>query len=149
MMPKRVKHRKMHRGRIRGIASRGNSVVFGDFGLQALEPGWISARNIEAGRVACNRNAPEAKMWIRVFPQKSVTSRPAETRQGKGKGDIDSLIFSEKAIQSNDEQEVINFLNDVELKGAKVYSVDTTTDAGLRVTGLGGIISLLRFSVEG
>ena len=89
MMPKRVKHRKMHRGRIRGIASRGNKVEFGDYGLQALEPGWITARNIEAGRVACTRNAPEARMWIRIFPQKSVTSRPAETRQGKGKGDID------------------------------------------------------------
>lgn len=89
LMPKRVKHRKMHRGRIRGIAARGNKVEFGDFGLQALEPGWISARNIEAGRVACTRNAPEAKIWIRIFPQKSVTSRPAETRQGKGKGDID------------------------------------------------------------
>ena len=89
LMPKRVKHRKMHRGRIRGIACKGNTVAFGEFGLQSLEPGWITARNIEAGRVACSRNAPEAKMWIRIFPQKSVTSRPLETRQGKGKGDID------------------------------------------------------------
>ncbi|MHC4076817.1 MAG: 50S ribosomal protein L16 [Planctomycetota bacterium] len=89
LMPKRVKWRKMHRGRIRGIAARGNTVVFGDFGLQALEPGWVSARTIEAGRIAATRNAPEAKIWIRIFPQKSVTSRPAETRQGKGKGDID------------------------------------------------------------
>jgi len=72
-----------------------------------------------------------------------------ETKRANQYGAIDSLIFSEKAIQSHDEQEVINFLNDVELKGAKVYSVDATTDAGLRVTGLGGIISLLRFSVEG
>jgi large subunit ribosomal protein L16 len=88
-MPKRVKWRKMHRGRIRGIAARGNTVVFGDFGLQALEPGWVSARTIEAGRIAATRNAPEAKIWIRIFPQKSVTSRPAETREGKGKGDID------------------------------------------------------------
>jgi len=72
-----------------------------------------------------------------------------ETKRANQYGAIDSLIFSEKAIQSHDEQEVINFLNDVELKGAKVYSVDTTTDAGLRVTGLGGIISLLRFSIEG
>jgi len=89
LMPKRVKRRKMHRGRIRGIASRGNQVSFGDFGLQALEPAWVSARTIEAGRIAATRNAPEAKIWIRIFPQKSVTSRPAETRQGKGKGDID------------------------------------------------------------
>ncbi len=89
LMPKRVRWRKMHRGRIRGIACRGNHVAFGDYGLQALEPAWVSARTIEAGRIAATRNAPEAKLWIRVFPQKSVTSRPAETRQGKGKGDVD------------------------------------------------------------
>jgi len=71
-----------------------------------------------------------------------------ETRKANEYGAIDSLIFSEKAIQSNDEQEIINFLNDVEAKGSKVYSVDETTDAGLRVTGLGGIISILRFAVE-
>ena len=89
LMPKRVKWRKQQRGRIRGKATRGNTVAFGEYGLQALEPGWITARNIEAGRVACTRNAPEAKVWIRIFPHKSVTSRPAETRQGKGKGDVD------------------------------------------------------------
>jgi large subunit ribosomal protein L16 len=64
-------------------------VAFGDFGLQALEPGWIAAKTIEAGRIACTRNAPEAKIWIRIFPHKSVSSKPAETRQGTGKGDID------------------------------------------------------------
>jgi large subunit ribosomal protein L16 len=64
-------------------------VAFGDFGLQALEPGWIAARIIEAGRVACTRNAPEAKIWIRIFPHKSVSSKPAETRQGTGKGEIE------------------------------------------------------------
>ena len=89
LMPKRVRWRKQHRGRIKGTASRGNSVAFGDFGLQALEPGWIAARVIEAGRVACTRNAPEAKIWIRIFPHKSVSSKPAETRQGTGKGDIE------------------------------------------------------------
>ena len=89
LMPKRVRWRKQHRGRIKGNASRGNSVAFGDFGLQALEPGWIAARIIEAGRVACTRNAPEAKIWIRIFPHKSVSSKPAETRQGTGKGDIE------------------------------------------------------------
>ncbi len=89
LMPKRVKWRKQMRGRIKGNASRGNKVAFGDFGLQALEPGWIAAKTIEAGRVACTRNAPEAKMWIRVFPHKSVSSKPAETRQGTGKGDVD------------------------------------------------------------
>ena len=89
LMPKRVKWRKQQRGRIKGNASRGNKVAFGDFGLQSLEPGWIAARTIEAGRVACTRNAPEAKMWIRIFPNKSVSSKPAETRQSTGKGDID------------------------------------------------------------
>ena len=71
-----------------------------------------------------------------------------DTKRANEYGAIDSLIFSEKAIQSNDEQEIMNFLNDVELKGGSVYSVDTTTDVGLRVTGLGGIISILRFAVE-
>lgn len=89
LMPKRVKWRKQHRGRIRGIAARCNTVDFGDFGLQALEPGWIPARTIEAARIACTRGAPEARIWIRVFPHKSVTSKPAETRQGTGKGDVD------------------------------------------------------------
>ena len=89
LMPKRVKFRKMHRGRIRGEATRCNSVAFGEYGLQALEPGWLPAKTIEAGRIACSRNAPEAKIWIRVFPQKSVSSKPAETRQGTGKGDIE------------------------------------------------------------
>lgn len=87
MMPKRVKFRKHHRGKIRGNATRGNAVAFGDFGLQALEPGWIPAKTIEAGRVACTRNAPEARVWIRVFPHKSVSAKPAETRQGTGKGE--------------------------------------------------------------
>jgi large subunit ribosomal protein L16 len=89
LMPKRVKWRKQHRGRIRGLATRGNTVAFGDFGLQSLEPGWITARTIEAGRIAASRGAPEAKITIRIFPHKSVTSTPAETRQGTGKGDID------------------------------------------------------------
>ncbi len=89
LMPKRVKYRKMHRGRIRGDATSGTEVSFGEFGLQALEPGWIPARAIEAGRVAASRNAPEAKIFIRIFPHKSVSAKPAETRQGTGKGDIE------------------------------------------------------------
>ncbi|MDA0372910.1 MAG: 50S ribosomal protein L16 [Planctomycetota bacterium] len=89
MMPKRVKWRKQQRGRIRGNATRGATVAFGDFGLQALEPGWIPSRTIEAARIACSRGAPEAKIWIRIFPHKSVTSTPAETRLGTGKGDVD------------------------------------------------------------
>lgn len=89
LMPKRTKFRKHHRGRIHGIAARGNTVAFGEFGLQSLEPGWIPARTIEAGRIACTRAAPEAKVWIRIFPHKSVSSKPAETRQGTGKGDVE------------------------------------------------------------
>ncbi len=89
MMPKRVKWRKQQRGRIRGNATRGATVAFGVFGLPALEPGWIPSRTIEAARIACSRGAPEAKIWIRIFPHKSVTSTPAETRLGTGKGDVD------------------------------------------------------------
>src|ERR1700754_3137046 len=88
LMPKRVKHRKSQRGRIRGDATRGNRVVFGDFGLQAAQGGWLSAQTIEAGRVAASqymRN--EGRLYIRVFPHKSVTSIPLETRMGKGKGE--------------------------------------------------------------
>ena len=90
MMPKRTKHRKVHRGRIRGKATRGHTVAFGDFGLQSLDAGWISGRQIEAGRVAANRaTGGQAKVWIRIFPHKPISSKPAETRMGKGKGDVD------------------------------------------------------------
>jgi large subunit ribosomal protein L16 len=87
LMPKRLKFRKVQRGRIRGEATRGNKVEFGDFGLQSLEPGFITAQQIEAGRVAATRAASEGKLWIRIFPHKPVTSQPAETRMGKGKGE--------------------------------------------------------------
>jgi large subunit ribosomal protein L16 len=87
LMPKRTKYRKQHRGRRRGAATRCNEVDFGDFGLQALEAAWISARQIEAARVAISRSVKRSgKMWIRVFPDKPVTKKPAETRMGKGKG---------------------------------------------------------------
>ena len=88
LMPKRVKHRKVQRGRIRGNATRGNTVVFGDYGLQALQPGWIKAQTIEAGRIAAQQYIRgEGKLYIRVFPHRSVTSTPLETRMGKGKGE--------------------------------------------------------------
>ena len=77
LMPKRVKWRKQHRGRVSGVAARCNTVAFGEFGLQSIEPGWIPARTIEAARIACTRGAPEAKIWIRIFPHKSVSSTPA------------------------------------------------------------------------
>jgi large subunit ribosomal protein L16 len=89
MMPKRMKYRKVQRGKVRGRATRGNKVSFGEYGIQALEPGYIPAKTIEAGRVACTRNAPGAKVFIRIFPQKPITSTPAETRMGKGKGEPD------------------------------------------------------------
>jgi large subunit ribosomal protein L16 len=90
MMPKRVKYRKQHRGRIKGEAHRGNEVSFGEYGLQALDPGRITARQIEAGRIGSSHFLKgEGRIWIRVFPHKSVTSTPAETRMGKGKGEIE------------------------------------------------------------
>ena len=90
LMPKRVKHRKSQRGRIKGNATRGNTVVFGDFGLQAMEGGWISAQTIEAGRIAAQQYIRgEGRLYIRIFPHKSITSIPLETRMGKGKGEPD------------------------------------------------------------
>jgi large subunit ribosomal protein L16 len=87
LMPKRVKYRKQQRGRMRGKAYRGGSVAFGEFGLQALEPAWVTNRQLEAARVAITRSIKRGgKMWIRVFPDKPVTKKPAETRMGKGKG---------------------------------------------------------------
>lgn len=87
MMPKRVLHRKQQRGRVKGVAQRGNTVEFGDIGLQSMQAGWISGRQIEAGRVAISRAVPGAKIYIRIFPHKPLTSKPLETRMGKGKGE--------------------------------------------------------------
>lgn len=88
LMPKRVKYRKTQRGRVKGVATRGHRVRFGDFGLMSLEQGWLSAREIEAGRVAATHMmGTEGRLYIRVFPHKSVSAKPAETRMGKGKGE--------------------------------------------------------------
>ena len=87
LMPRRVRHRKQQRGRMSGQAKGGTEVTFGDFGIQALEPGWITARQIEAARIAMTRHVKRGgKVWIRVFPDKPVTKKPAETRMGSGKG---------------------------------------------------------------
>lgn len=87
LMPKQLKHRKHHRGRMRGFAQRGDKVSFGTFGLKALEPGWITGRQIESARIVITRHVRKhGKLWIRVFPDKPVTQKPAETRMGKGKG---------------------------------------------------------------
>ena len=87
LMPKKVKFRKQQRGRRRGLAKGGGELSFGDYGLQALEPGWVSARHIEAARIAMTRHVKRGgKIWIRIFPDKPITKKPAETRMGKGKG---------------------------------------------------------------
>lgn len=88
LMPKRVKFRKSQRGVLRGVATRGNTVAFGEYGLQSLEPAWLAARQIEAGRVAGQHFlGREGKLWVRVFPHKPVTGKPAEVRMGSGKGE--------------------------------------------------------------
>jgi large subunit ribosomal protein L16 len=87
LMPKRVKHRKLHRGRRSGVAKGGTTVTFGEYGIQALESGWITSRQIESARVAITRTVRRGgKVWITIFPHKSVTAKPAETRMGSGKG---------------------------------------------------------------
>lgn len=93
LSPKRTKFRKQHRGRLKGSASRGNTVVFGDYGLQALEPVWLTSRQIEATRRTITRYVRRGgKLWIRVFPDKPVTARAAETRMGAGKGAVDYWV---------------------------------------------------------
>lgn len=87
LIPKRVKYRRQHRGRMKGKANKGNFVAFGEYGLQALEPGWITSRQIEAARIAMTRFIKRGgKVWIKIFPHKPVTMKPAETRMGSGKG---------------------------------------------------------------
>jgi large subunit ribosomal protein L16 len=93
LMPKRVKYRKQFRGRMKGKALRGSTVEFGDYGLQAIEPAWVTARQIEAARRAIVRHVRRrGKYWIRIFPDKPVTAKPAETRMGKGKGSVDHWV---------------------------------------------------------
>lgn len=93
MMPKRVKWRKSQRGKVRGVAQRGNTVAFGEFGIQTLGIGWITARQIEAGRVAATHFLHrEGRIFVRIFPDKPVSSKPLETRMGKGKGDPDYWV---------------------------------------------------------
>jgi large subunit ribosomal protein L16 len=93
LAPKRVKYRKQQKGRTRGMATRGNTVAFGDYGLQTQEPGWITNRQIEAARVAMTRYVKRGgKVWIRIFPDKPFTKKPAETRMGKGKGSPEGWV---------------------------------------------------------
>ena len=93
LQPKKVKHRKMFKGRLRGKAMRGNTLAFGTFGLQAMSSGFITARQIEAARIAMTRHAKRGgKVWIRVFPDKPTTKKPAEVRMGKGKGNLEAWV---------------------------------------------------------
>lgn len=117
LMPKRVKYRKQMRGRMTGIAMRGNTVDFGDYGLQALEPAWIDSRQIEACRRAMTRQMRRTgQIWIRVFPDKPVTAKPAETRMGKGKGSVEKwvavvkpgrVMFEIKGVSEADAREAL------------------------------------------
>ena len=93
LSPKRVKFRKMFKGRMTGLSHRGSEISFGHFGLMALEPGWVSARQIEAARIALTRHIKRGgKVWIRIFPDKPITKKPAETRMGKGKGSPEGWV---------------------------------------------------------
>lgn len=97
LQPSRTKYRKQFKGRLRGKATKGASLAFGDFGLQALECGMITSRQIEAARIAITRHVKRgAKLWIRIFPHKPITKKPAETRMGKGKGDVDGYVAAVK-----------------------------------------------------
>ncbi len=117
LMPKRVKHRKQMRGRMKGKANRGAVVQFGDFGLQAIEPVWLTSRQIEAARRAVVRYIKRrGKIWIRVFPDKPVTQKPAETRMGKGKGAVDHwvavvkpgrVLFEMSGVDESDAREAL------------------------------------------
>ncbi|MFN3918418.1 MAG: 50S ribosomal protein L16 [Flavobacteriales bacterium] len=93
LQPKKIKHRKVQKGRMKGVAQRGNQVALGSFGLKAIDGGWITSRQIEAARVALTRYMKrEGKVWIKIFPDKPVTSKPAEVRMGKGKGALDHWV---------------------------------------------------------
>ena len=93
LSPKKTKFRKQHKGRLRGTAQSGSDISFGEFGLQSLEAGWVTARQIEAARIAMTRHVKRGgKIWIRVFPDKPVTAKPAETRMGSGKGAVDHYV---------------------------------------------------------
>ena len=93
LLPKRVKHRKQHRGRMTGVATRGNKVTYGEYGLQTTEPAWITAAQIEAARIAMTRYVKRnGKVWIKIFPDKPVTAKPAETRMGSGKGALEYWV---------------------------------------------------------
>ncbi len=141
LMPKRVKYRKQMRGRMRGRASRGAEVHFGDYGLQAQQPGWVSARQIEAARRAIVRAVRRrGKVWIRIFPDKPVTKKPAETRMGKGKGNVEywvavvkpgRVLFEIGGVSDDLAREALRLASyKLAIKTKIVARLDATGDAG-------------------
>ena len=122
LQPKRVKYRNKHRGRRKGVSSSGSTLNFGQFGLKAVEPAWVSSRQIEAARRVITRYARRGgRMWIRIFPDKSVTARAAETRMGKGKGAVDHwvavvkpgrIIFEMAGVSEEDAKEALRLASD-------------------------------------
>ena len=122
LMPSRVKYRKSHRGRLKGSAGRGNTLAFGEYGLQALGNSWITARQIEAARIAMTRFTRKGgKIWIRIFPSKPISQKPAETRMGKGKGDPafwvavvkrGRILFEMEGLPRNDAQAALRVASD-------------------------------------
>jgi large subunit ribosomal protein L16 len=110
LMPKRVKYRKKQRGKMKGVAQKGNYIAFGKYGLKAMESGWITSRQIEATRVAITRHVKRGgKVWIRIFPDKPVTNKPAETRMGKGKGSPEYWVAVVKSGRIMFELEGVDF----------------------------------------
>ena len=117
LLPKRVKYRRVHRGRLKGKATRGNTVTYGDFGLQALEPAWITSNQIEAARIAMTRYTKRGgQVWIKIFPDKPITEKPAETRMGSGKGSPEywvavvkpgRVLFEIKGVAEADAREAL------------------------------------------
>ena len=122
LQPKRVKYRNKHRGRRKGVSNSGSTLNFGQFGLKAVEPAWVSSRQIEAARRVITRYARRGgRMWIRIFPDKSVTARAAETRMGKGKGAVDHwvavvkpgrIIFEMAGVSEEDAKEALRLASD-------------------------------------
>ncbi|NOR16280.1 50S ribosomal protein L16 [candidate division WOR-3 bacterium] len=139
--PKKTKYRKQHRGRMKGKATRGNTIAFGDYGLVALEPAWITARQIEASRVAIAHSMKKGgKMWVRIFPDKPVTKKPAETRMGKGKGAPEfwvsvvkpgRIIFELEGVTENDARHLLRLASNK----LPIKTRFTKRDPGIRYEG--------------
>jgi len=128
LAPRKIKHRKQHKGRMKGIATRGSSVSFGHFGLKALEHCWISSRQIEAARVAISRKVRKhGKMWIRIFPDKPITKKPAETRMGKGKGAPEYWVAVVKPGRIMFEVEVANEAEAMEAFSVAIHKLPIKT----------------------